>query len=177
MTDRLVELISAERIERRIGELAAQINEDYADRSPLIVGVLKGCFVFLADLVRRLNCAPEIDFMRATSYGSATETSGIVEIRKDLETSVAGRDVLLVEDVVDTGLTLDYLSNHLRAGRPRSIKVCALLDKPSCRRVEFVVDYVGFEIGPEFVVGFGLDFDDHYRELPSICVLKHESRD
>lgn len=175
MADRLNELISAERLAIRIGELGKQLTTEYADRDPLMVCVLKGGFLFMADLVRQMKLTPIIDFLRVASYGSATESSGVVEIRKDLETSVSGQDVLIVEDIVDTGLTVDYLKRHLQVGKPRSVKVCTLLDKPSRRKVELKPDYVGFEIPDHFVVGYGLDFDEKYRNLPSICILEQDA--
>lgn len=167
----LAELIGADRIAERVRELAAQINRDYGDRSPLVISVLNGAFIFTADLVRQLRCRPAVDFLSVASYGAATESSGVVAIRKDLGTTVTGRDLLVVEDVVDTGLTLDYLKRHLAAGQPRSIKVCALLDKPERRKLPLAPDYVGFAIGDEFVVGYGLDYNERYRELASIHVL------
>lgn len=172
MADRLKELISAERLAIRIAEMGAQLSDEFGSSNLLMVGVLKGCFLFLADLARQMTVTPTIDFLRVASYGSATESSGVVEIRKDLETSVFDRDVLIVEDIVDTGLTVDYLKRHLQAGKPRSVRVCTLLDKPSRRRVDLRPDYVGFEIADHFVVGYGLDFDEKYRNLPAICILE-----
>lgn len=177
MADRLKELISADRLDARIVEMGRQLSNEYAGRDLLMVGVLKGCFLFLADLARQMKLNPIIDFLRVASYGSATESSGVVEIRKDLETSVFDRDVLIVEDIVDTGLTVDYLKRHLQAGKPRSVKVCTLLDKPSRRKVELRPDFVGFEIPDHFVVGYGLDFDEKYRNLPAICILEQDASD
>jgi hypoxanthine phosphoribosyltransferase len=177
VSDALAELISRERLAARVAELAEQINADYRGREQdlLLVGVLKGCFLFMADLLRHLEFSPAIDFMRLASYGPDTETSGVVEIRKDVEIPVAGRDVLIVEDIIDTGLTLDYLRRHLMAGSPKSVRICTLLDKPARRKVSLVADYVGFTIGDDFVVGYGLDYHERHRGRPSICVLNPDS--
>jgi hypoxanthine phosphoribosyltransferase len=171
-TEQLREVIGPEKIGRRVKELGAQISADYPSGNLLVVGVLKGCFMFLGDLVRTMSFSPTIEFMRLASYGSATETSGVVEIKKDIETSVEGRDVLVVEDIIYTGLTMQYLLRHLRAGEPRSLKLCSLLDKPSRRRVPLKADYLGFEIEDLFVVGYGLDYNEKYRSLPGICVVE-----
>ena len=172
MSARLEPLIPAAEIATRVAGLAAELNRDYAGRELLVVGVLKGCFVFLADLVRHLTVPTAVEFLRAVSYGAATETSGVVQIRLDLDASVAGRHVLLVEDILDTGLTLDYLRKHLLAAGPASLKICTLLDKRARRRTPLEADYVGFAIEDKFVVGYGLDFDERYRELPDVCVLR-----
>lgn len=172
MPDRLTELIGADRLAARVTELADQISSDYEGHELLVVGVLKGSFIFLADLVRKLRCIQTIDFLRVASYGASTETSGIVEIRKDLEIPVAGRDILVVEDIVDTGLTLDFIIKHLRLGKPKSLRLCAMLDKPSRRQIELPVDYVGFTIDDLFVVGYGLDCSEKYRHLPAIHVFE-----
>jgi hypoxanthine phosphoribosyltransferase len=173
VSDRLEELISAAAIARRLDELAVAINDHYEGKRPILVGVLKGCFVFLSDLARRLRDV-EIDFLRVASYGAATETSGVVQFRMDLDVSVTGRHVLLVEDILDTGLTLAYLKRHLDAARPASLKSCVLLDKSGRRQVEVDADFVGFPIEDRFVVGYGLDYDERYRELPNVCVLHRE---
>lgn len=170
-------LIDAEALSRRIDELADQINTDYAGKELVLIGVLNGSFVFLSDLVRRLRVPCSVDFLRAASYGSATISTGVVEIRKDIEISVTGRHALLVEDIVDTGLTLDFLVNHLGARQPASLKTCTLLDKPSRRLVSRQPDYVGFVIEDVFVVGFGLDYNERYREIPAICVLECATHD
>lgn len=167
-------LISAPRIGDRVGELAQQISSDYRENRLVVVGVLNGAFIFLADLVRQLQISVSVDFLRVSSYGAATTSSGVVQIRKDLDLAIANRDVLLVEDIIDTGLTANYLLNHLRMAQPSSIRVCTLLDKKQRREVVFEADYVGFEIGDEFVVGYGMDFNEQYRELPAICVLRNE---
>ncbi|MEX0952439.1 MAG: hypoxanthine phosphoribosyltransferase [Nitriliruptoraceae bacterium] len=167
-------LFDAPTIAHRIDELAARVDADYADRDLLLVGVLKGAVFVMADLARRLSVPVAMDFMACSSYGSATTSSGTVRILKDLDTDIEGRDVLIVEDIVDSGLTLDYLVKNLRSRRPASIEVLALLTKPSRREVELPIRYVGFEIPDVFVVGFGLDFAERYRDLPGIVSLRPE---
>jgi hypoxanthine phosphoribosyltransferase len=159
-------------IERRVGELAAQISRDYAGKELLIVGILNGAFVFMADLIRALDIPCTVDFVRMASYGAASVSSGEVLIRKDLETPVAGRDILIVEDIVDTGFTISRLMEILRERRPASLKVCALLDKWERRKVPFLADYVGFPIPDAFVVGYGLDYNEQFRFLPDVRVLR-----
>lgn len=166
-------LISTEELDKRIRELAHEISKDYANRELLMVGVLKGSFVFMADLIRHLDCDVEVDFMGTVSYGASTESSGEVRITKDLEQSVAGRHVLLVEDIVDTGLTLRYLLDTLRNRQPASLRVCTLLDKPARRRVRANLDYYGFIIPNAFVVGYGLDYAQKYRGLNYVGVLEN----
>ncbi|MDI6894406.1 MAG: hypoxanthine phosphoribosyltransferase [Bacillota bacterium] len=170
-------LISAEEIERRVKELAEEISRDYQGKEPLLVCVLKGGVIFLADLVRHLTVPVNMDFMAVSSYGQSTITSGQVRIIKDLDTSTEGRHVLLVEDIVDTGLTLSYLCDILLARDPASLKVCTLLDKAARRRVKVPVDYVGFEVPNVFLVGYGLDYRERYRELPYIARLEAEPED
>jgi hypoxanthine phosphoribosyltransferase len=167
-------LISEEQIQAKVDELAAQISRDYRDRNPVLVGVLNGAFIFLADLVRRLELSCAIDFVAWASYGKDTSSSGVFRIMKDLEMNVEGRHVLVVEDIIDTGLTLHYLLDTIRARRPASVKVVALLDKPSRRRIEAKADYLGFQVPDAFVVGYGLDFAQGYRNLPFIGILKPE---
>jgi hypoxanthine phosphoribosyltransferase len=167
-------LIDEKTLQTRIRELGEQISRDYQGKRPILVGVLKGAFMFMADLIRHISIPHEIDFMATSSYGAATESSGIVRILKDLDTPISGRDVLIVEDIIDTGLTLDYLLRILRARNPASIRVCTLLDKRERRRIPIPLDYVGFEIPNKFVVGYGLDFGEIYRNLPYIAVLKPE---
>ena len=150
---------------------AAEINRDYEGRDLVLVGVLKGAVMFIADLMRQLSVPCEIDFMAVSSYGSATDSSGVVRILKDLDTSIDGRDVLIVEDIVDSGLTLHYLLRNLRARDPRSLEVCALLTKPERRRVELPIRYVGFEIADRFAIGYGLDHAQRYRNLDYVAVL------
>jgi len=171
VSGRLEVLLSASRIAERTEELAVQIGRDYADRKILVVSVLKGSFIFLADLVRKLRVPVQIDFLRVASYGAATESTGMVQFRMDVDAPVTGRHVLIVEDILDTGLTLDYLKRHLQSGQPASLRTCALLDKKGRRRVPFEADYVGFSIDDQFVVGYGLDFDECYRNLPDVCIL------
>jgi hypoxanthine phosphoribosyltransferase len=163
-------LVEPEQLQRRVAELGEQISRDYAE-GVLLIGILKGAVMFLADLMRHLRTPCEIDFMAVSSYGSATDSSGVVRILKDLESSIEGRDVLIVEDIIDSGLTLHYLVRSLRARRPRSLEVCALLDKPERRRVELPIRYVGFEIPDRFVIGYGLDYDQRFRNLDYVAVL------
>lgn len=165
-------LFSKEVLDGRVRELAGQISRDYTGREPLIVGILNGAFVFMADLIRALDVRCRIDFVRMASYGTGSVSSGEIRIGKDLETPIAGRDVLIVEDIVDTGLTLSRLVKILRGREPASLKVCVLLDKQERRRVPFTADYVGFTIPDHFVVGYGLDYDEKYRFLPDVRVLK-----
>jgi hypoxanthine phosphoribosyltransferase len=168
-------LISEEEIRSKVRELGAQVTADYTGRSVTLVSVLKGSLPFMADLMRAIEVPVQIDLMEVSSYGGATtETSGLVRILKDLSSSIAGRDVLIVEDIIDTGLTLNYLLRYLRGKNPASLRICALLDKPARRLVEIPIDYTGFTIPDEFVVGYGLDFGEFYRNLPFIGVLRRE---
>jgi hypoxanthine phosphoribosyltransferase len=167
-------LISVEDLQAKVRELGERITADYRDKRLMLVGVLKGAVVFLVDLARAIPLPLEIDFMAVSSYGAATETSGIVRIIKDLECSLEDRDVLIVEDIVDTGLTLKYLHEVLRDRSPASLRICALLNKVKARKAAVHLDYVGFEIPDRFVVGYGLDYAEHYRNLPFIGVLKPE---
>jgi hypoxanthine phosphoribosyltransferase len=168
-------LVSEEDLERRIGELGAEISRDYQGKDLILLGILKGAVLFLSDLVRRIEIPAEVDFMAVASYGNATKSSGVVQILKDLEEPIEGRDVLIVEDIVDTGLTLRYLHDTLEGRNPRSLEVCALLAKPEALIVEVPVKYLGFEIPNEFVVGYGLDYQQRYRGLPYVGVLNQES--
>ena len=174
--DRLELMMPEAIVQARIGELAAQINQDYAGRELLVVGILRGAFIFLADLVRKLEMPVILDFMAVSSYGQATRSSGVVRILKDLDESVAGRQVLLVEDIVDSGLTLKYLCEYLRAKQPADLRVCTLLDKLDRRQVDIKPDYNGFTIPDRYVVGYGLDSGQHYRNLPGIYIL-HQDHD
>jgi hypoxanthine phosphoribosyltransferase len=167
-------LISEEQIQAKVKELASQLSRDYRGKSPVLVGVLNGAFVFLSDLIRELELDCTIDFVAWASYGKDTSSSGVFRIMKDLETNVESKHVLVVEDIIDTGLTLHYLLDTIRARRPASVKVVALLDKPSRRRIEAKADYLGFQIPDAFVVGYGLDFAQGYRNLPFIGILKPE---
>ena len=165
-------LVTEEQLATRIAELAAEIDRDYVDKELLLVGVLNGAVMVMADLSRALNRHCRMDWMAVSSYGSGTQSSGVVRILKDLSTDVTGLDVLLVEDIIDTGLTLNYLLRYLWERNPRSIKICCLLDKPARRLAEIPIDYIGFTIPDRFVIGYGLDYDERYRNLPYIGVLK-----
>jgi len=168
-------LITEEQIREKVRELGAKISADYSESSVTLVSVLKGSLPFMADLMRAMEIPVTIDLMEVSSYGGATtETSGLVRILKDLSSSIAGKDVLIVEDIIDTGLTLNYLLRYLRGKNPRSLRICALLDKPARRLVEIPIDYTGFVIPDEFVVGYGLDYGEFYRNLPFIGVLRRE---
>jgi hypoxanthine phosphoribosyltransferase len=164
-------LVEADELQRRVRELGAEISRDYAGRDLLLIGVLKGAVLFMADLMRELTVPCEIDFMAVSSYGSATDSSGVVRILKDLDSSISGRDVLLVEDIIDSGLTLHYLLRNLRARNPASLEVCALLTKPERRRVDLPVRYVGFEIPDRFAIGYGLDLAQRHRNLPYVAAV------
>jgi len=164
-------LIDPKTLQARIGELGDEISADYEGRDLLLVGVLKGAVFFMADLMRNLTIPCEIDFMAISSYGDSTDSSGVVRILKDLDINIEGRDVLVVEDIIDSGLTLSYLIRNLEAREPASLEVCALLTKPDRREIEVPVRYVGFEIPNRFVIGYGLDFAERYRNLPYVGVL------
>ncbi|MBA2331402.1 MAG: hypoxanthine phosphoribosyltransferase [Actinobacteria bacterium] len=164
-------LIGEEELQARIAELGVEISRDYSGRDLLLVGVLKGAVFFMADLMRELTVPCEIDFMAISSYGAGTDSSGVVRILKDLDINISGRDVLVVEDIIDSGLTLSYLMRSLKARKPATVEICALLTKPERREVEVPVAYVGFEIPNRFVIGYGLDFDERYRNLPYVAVL------
>lgn len=165
-------LFTEEQIQTRIKEIAAQIDKDYTGETPVVVGILKGCFMFFADLVRQMKTNIEIDFMSISSYGNNTKSSGEVKMIKDLDRTIEGRHVIIIEDIIDTGYTLKYLMTTLSARNPKSIKLCTLLDKKSRREVDIKPDYVCFDVGDEFVVGYGLDYAQLYRNLPVIGVLK-----
>lgn len=167
-------LLTEEQIQQRVRELAEQISADYKGKDLLLVCVLKGGILFLTDLMRQLDIPHAIDFMAISSYGAGTESSGVVRILMDLNTSIEGKNVLIVEDIVDTGHTLDYILRNLSTRRPASLRVCALLNKPSRRQVDVPIDYVGFDIPNKFVIGYGLDFGEKYRNLPFVGVLKPE---
>jgi hypoxanthine phosphoribosyltransferase len=165
-------LVSREDLLHRVKELGEEISRDYQGRDLVMVGVLKGAVLFIADLLRHLTVPCEIDFMAVSSYGSSTDSSGVVRILKDLDSSVEGRDVLIVEDIIDSGLTLQYLLRNLRARNPRSLEVCALLTKPERRRVDLPTKYVGFEIPNRFAIGYGLDYAQRYRNLEYVAALE-----
>jgi hypoxanthine phosphoribosyltransferase len=165
-------LITSERIQARIAEMGAEIARDHVDRNPLLIGVLKGAFVFLSDLARAIDLRVSLEFIAISSYGASTRSSGEVRIIKDLDVPIEGRDIIVVEDIVDTGLTLNYLMSNLESRGATSVKLAALLNKSERRLKEVKIDYVGFDIPDAFVVGYGLDFAERYRNLPYIAVLK-----
>ena len=165
-------LLSGEEVQARVAELGAQLAADYEGRDPVLVSVLKGSIIFLADLVRAMPIPLSIDLMEVSSYGASTESSGQVRILKDLSTSIEGREVIVVEDIIDTGLTLNYLLRYLHDKGPASIRICCLLDKPARRLAPIEIDYRGFTIADRFVIGYGLDYGERYRNLPYIGVLR-----
>lgn len=165
-------LISEEEIANKVNQIGKQISEDYKGKNLLMVSVLKGSVVLMADLMRAVTVPCKIDFMSVSSYGSGVKTSGVVKIVKDLDINLAGLDLLIVEDILDSGMTLSYIKNMLLERNPNSIRICTLLDKPERRKSDIIADYKGFEVPDEFVVGYGLDFDEKYRNLPYIGVLK-----
>ena len=167
-------IFSKEEIQRRVSELGAGITRDYAGKSPLMIGILKGCFIFLADLVRCIDLDCEIRFLNVTSYGFSSVTSGKVEIKKDIDFEIEGRDVILIEDILDSGVTLTALRDFIMERGPSSLRICAFLDKPARRQVPVDVDYLGFECPDEFIIGYGLDYAEHYRNLPYVASLKPE---
>lgn len=167
-------LINREEISKTVARLASEINRDYRGKEPLLIGVLKGAFVFMADLIRRLDLPVEIDFVKVSSYGAAKETSGAVKMVQGLRTPIRDRDVLVIEDIVDTGITISFLIDYLRKEEPASLRLCALTHKPSRSQVPVSIDYLGFTIPDEFIVGYGLDLDERFRHLPDICVLESE---
>ncbi|MHC1750153.1 MAG: hypoxanthine phosphoribosyltransferase [Cellulosilyticaceae bacterium] len=167
-------LYSEEELAKRIEELGKIITTDYEGKNLLVVGILKGSNIFMSDLVRKINLPIKLDFMMVSSYGNSTESSGVVKIMKDLENNISDQHVLIVEDIIDSGLTLNYLKAMLETRNPQSVKICTLLDKPARRKAPVPVDYVGFEVPDEFIVGYGIDYAEKYRNLPSIGVLKRE---
>jgi len=169
---RLEVLISREEISQAVNRLASQISQDYKGKQLLLIGVLKGAFVFMADLIRQLDLPVEIDFVRLSSYGAAQKSSGKVKVVQPLKSLIKGRDVLVIEDIVDTGITTSFLLDYLRRKKPASLKLCALTDKPSRRQVPVSINYLGFTIPDKFIVGYGLDFDEKLRYLPDICFLE-----
>ncbi len=167
-------LISREEIEAAVDRIAADISREYKDKTPLIIGVLKGSFIFLADLVRRLDFPVEIDFVRLASYGSSRKSSGDIRVIHELGTDVKNRHIIVVEDIIDTGLTIAFFIDYLRKLSPASLKLCALTDKSSRRQVTVNIDYLGFTVPDRFLVGYGLDFNEQYRYLPDICALRDD---
>jgi hypoxanthine phosphoribosyltransferase len=169
-------IVDREQLQARVAELGTEITRDYAGGELFLMGVLKGAVFFLADLMRQVDVPCELDFMAVSSYGSLTDSSGVVRILKDLDAPIEGKDVLIVEDVVDSGLTLAYLLRSLRSRNPRSLEVCALLVKPHRRKIDLPIRYVGFEIAEHFVVGYGLDLDQRYRNLPYVATISEQRR-
>ena len=165
-------LFSEEQLAARVRELGAEITEDYKGESILLIGILKGSVPFMADLMRKIDLDVEIDFMSVSSYGGATSSSGVVKILKDLDSDIKGKNVIIVEDIIDSGLTLAYLKNYLNARGPKSLRIVTLLDKPSRRKVDIRSDYVGFEVNDQFIVGYGLDADQKFRHLPYVSWIK-----
>lgn len=170
--DEVTVLYSAEEIQAKVKAMGEAISLDYSGESLLVIGILKGAFIFMADLVREIQVPLQLDFMDVSSYGGSTISSGEVRIMKDLDYSIEGKNVLIVEDIVDSGLTLNYITEILKKRAPKSVKIACLLDKPSRRKSPTYPEYVGFSIPDEFVVGYGLDYDENYREYPAICILK-----
>jgi len=167
-------LISKEQIAEKVAEIGKRISDDYEGKNPIIVGVLKGSFIFMADLVRHISCHCSVEFMCVSSYGSGTRTSGQLRIIKDLDTNIEGRHVIVIEDILDSGVTLSNLLRMLKDRNPASVALCTLLDKPARRKAHVDIDYNGFEVPDEFIIGYGLDYDERYRNMPDICILKPE---
>lgn len=167
-------LYSEELLASKVAELGARITKDYSGKELLVIGVLKGANIFMSDLVRKIDIPVQLDFIAASSYGSSTESSGVVRILKDLDYSIEGKNVLIVEDIIDSGLTLHYLLDNFSSRKPESLAVCTLLDKPERRKVDIDVQYSGFDIPDEFIVGYGIDYAENYRNLPYIATLKPE---
>ena len=167
-------LITETKLQERIKQLGEQISKDYEGKNPVMICILKGGIVFLSDLMRNISTKVELDFMSLSSYGDSTKSSGVVRIKKDIDVDIANRDVIIVEDIVDSGLTLKYLDEYFMQHNPNSVKICTLLDKPNAHQIDIKIDYLGFEVGNEFVVGYGLDYAQNYRNLPYIGILKKE---
>ena len=167
-------LLDDETIQKRVKELADQISEDYKDEKVMFIGILKGSIAFMADLMKAMSIDIQIDFMAVSSYGASTKSTGVVRILKDLDADIKDKNILIIEDIIDTGTTLKYLMGYLQSRGPKSIKICSLLDKPDRRKADIKADYIGFTIPDEFVVGYGLDYAEWYRSLPYIGILKEE---
>lgn len=167
-------IISEEQLKKRVAELGAQLTEEYRDKNPIFIGILKGSFVFMADLVRNIDTICDLEFMAVSSYGNGTSSTGAVKIKMDLSRDIENRHVIIVEDILDTGVTLNYLVKYLGMRKPASIKICALLDKKERRKAPIYPDYTGFDCPNAFIVGYGLDYDEKYRNLPYIGILKPE---
>jgi hypoxanthine phosphoribosyltransferase len=172
VTSQLKVLIPQDEIRQTITRIASEIRQDYKDKQPVMISILKGSFIFLADLVRQINMPVQVEFIRLSSYGAQTETSGTVTIMHGLKTDIKGKDIIIVEDIVDTGLTMMAVIDYMKKKKPASIRICALTDKPSRRRVSLEVDYIGFTVPDLFLVGYGLDWNEQYRYLNDICVLE-----
>jgi len=164
-------LITQRKINQAVSKLAAEIRRDYRGKQPLLVGILKGSFVFMADLVRVLDLPVEIDFVKLSSYGAGTRSSGKVKVVQGLKSQITGRDVIVVEDIVDTGLTVSFIMNYLKKKKPASLRLCALVDKPSQHTVPVNIDYLGFSVPDKFIVGYGIDWDEKFRHLRDICII------
>jgi hypoxanthine phosphoribosyltransferase len=167
-------LFTKEEVEATVKKLAAEIRKDYQGKCPLLIGILKGSFVFMADLIRLLNFPLEVEFITLSSYGRGRESSGKIRVVKGLRAPIKGRDVLVIEDIVDTGLTISFLLDYLRKKKPASLKLCALTDKPSRRQIPVTIDYLGFTVPNKFIVGYGIDWDERFRYLPDICFVEVE---
>ncbi len=167
-------LFTPEEIKVAVKRLAREISRDYQDKNPIFLGVLKGSFMFMADLIRNLDMPLEVEFVALSSYGQGTESSGKVNVVQDLRTSIKGRDILIIEDIIDTGITLNFLLEHLQCEKPASLKICALFDKASCRQIPLSIDYLGLSVPDVFVVGYGLDYNEKFRHLPGLHFLKEE---
>ncbi|MDH5696161.1 MAG: hypoxanthine phosphoribosyltransferase [Dehalococcoidia bacterium] len=167
-------LFTSEEIEATVKKLAAEIRQDYLSKQPILIGVLKGSFMFMADLIRLLDFPLEVEFVRLSSYGGGRKSSGKIKVVQGLRSKIKGRDVLVIEDIVDTGLTTSFLLDYLDKKKPASLKLCALTDKPSRRQTPVTIDYLGFTVPDKFIVGYGLDWDERFRNLPDICVVENE---
>ncbi|KQC11400.1 MAG: hypoxanthine phosphoribosyltransferase [Candidatus Cloacimonas sp. SDB] len=167
-------IISEEELNNKVKELGQRITADFKEENPILICILRGGAIFMSDLIKQIDTPLEIDFMSVSSYGRNSSSSGIVKIRKDIDVDIQNRHVIIVEDIVDTGLTLDYISDYLKNHNPRSVSICTLLDKPEAHKLDLKIDYTGFKIGNDFVVGYGLDFAEKYRNLPYIGILKKE---
>ncbi len=167
-------LFSSDKIKNRISELGEKITEDYKGKNLVVIGILKGAFIFMADLVRSIRIPVTLDFFSVSSYGMQSQSSGVVKIKKDIDIDLTDKDVIIVEDIVDTGLTLNYIKKYMKSHNPKSVKICTFLDKPKAHKTEIKIDYLGFQIENHFVVGYGLDFAEKYRNLPYIAILKKE---
>jgi len=167
-------LFDQETIEQRVSQLAVDISKDYEHKHPIIIGILKGSFMFLSELVKRLTIPVQIDFMAISSYGAGTTSSGSIKIRKEIDAEIKDRDIIIIEDIVDTGISMNSLVKHLKMKKPATVKICTLLNKPAARKIEVKIDYKGFDVEDKFIVGYGLDYAENYRQLPYIAILKEE---